>query len=70
MDKLSTELAQQIEHITDDQLDALILLVTRRFHQLRPEQEGFFLSLPQDPEKRNEALKKLVQTLRLPQNKA
>ena len=66
MSNLPEELEKQIAAIPDDQLDELILLVTRRFHQLRPEQEGIFLSLPQDPQKRDEELKKHIQFLRLP----
>jgi len=58
--------AEQIEQVTEHQIDELILLVSRRFHQLRPEREGIFLSLPQDPQKRDEELKEIVRLLRLP----
>ena len=64
--QLPDQLVQQIEQIADDQIDQLILLVTRRFHQLRPEQEGVFLSLSQDPQQRDEELKRAIQFLRLP----
>lgn len=66
---LPEQLIQQIEQITDDQIDQLILLVARRFHQLRPEREGVFFSLPQDPKERDEELKKHIQFLRLPKTK-
>ena len=39
---LPDELVQQIEQVTDHQIDELLLLVARRFNQLRPHQEGVF----------------------------
>ena len=36
-------LVQQIEQVTDHQIDALILLVAHRFNRLRPKREGFFV---------------------------
>ena len=67
---LPDALVAQIEQITDEQIDALILLVSRRYYQLRPKQEGIFLTLPQDPQKRDEELKEIIRLLRLPKNKA
>ena len=67
---LPNTLVEQIEQISETQLDELILLVSRRYYQLRPEREGIFLTLPLDPQKRDEELKELVRLLRLPQNKA
>ncbi len=64
------ELAAQIKQITDNQIDELLLLVSRQFNLLRPEREGVFISLSQDPQKRDEELKELVRLLRLPKNKA
>ena len=63
---LPDALVAQIEQITDEQIDALILLVSRRYYQLRPDREGIFLSLPQDPQKRDEELKEIIRLLRLP----
>ena len=62
-------LVEQIENITDEQIDGLILLVSRRFHQLRPDQEGVFLALSPDPARRDEELKKYIQLLRLPKTR-
>lgn len=70
MGNLPDKLVQQIEQVSDDQIDELILLVSRRFHQLRPEREGVFLSLPQDPTQRDEELKKSIHLLRLPKGSA
>ena len=67
---LPEKLIQQIESITEDQIDELLLLISRRFHQLRPEQEGVFLILSQDPKDRDEELKKYIQLLRLPKTRA
>ena len=66
MCELSDVLIQQIEQVTEQQIDELILLVSRRFHQLHPEREGFFVTLSQDPQKRDEELKKMIQQIRLP----
>ena len=66
MFNLPQDLVKQIAAIPDDQLDELILLVTRRFHQLRPDREGIFLTLSQDPQKRDEELKEIIRLLRLP----
>ena len=59
-------LVEQIEQITEAQLDELVLLVSRRYYQLRPDREGIFLTLSQDPQKRDEELKEIVRLLRLP----
>ncbi len=67
---LPDTLVEQIEQITETQLDELVLLVSRRYYQLRPDRESIFLTLPQDPQKRDEELKELVRLLRLPKNKA
>lgn len=56
-------LAQQIKQVTDYQIDELILLVARRFDQLRPKQEGFFVSLSKDPLQRRREIEFLVQDL-------
>ena len=63
---LPEELVAQINQVTEPQLDELILLVFRRFNQLRPDMESVFLSLPQDPQERDEELKRAIQFLRLP----
>jgi len=59
-------LVAQINEVTEHQIDELILLVSRRFHQLRPEREGVFISLSQDPQTRDEELKNTIRVLRLP----
>ena len=64
---LPDELTEQIAQVTEHQIDELLLLVSRRFHQLRPDREGIFLSLSQDPKKRDEELESVLQFLRLPQ---
>ena len=60
---LPAELVQQIEQVTDHQIDALILLVAHRFNQLRPEQDGFFVSLSKDPALRRKEIEYIVQDL-------
>ena len=60
---LPAELVQQIEQVTDYQIDALILLVAHRFNQLRPKQEGFFVSLSKDPALRRKELENIMQDL-------
>ena len=60
---LPAELVLQIEQVTDHQIDALILLVAHRFNQLRPEQDGFFVSLSKDPSLRREELENIMQDL-------
>ena len=60
---LPAELVQQIEQVTDHQIDALILLVAHRFNQLRPKQEGFFVSLSKDPALRRKELENIMQDL-------
>lgn len=56
-------LVQQIEQVTDHQIDALILLVAHRFNQLRPKQEGFFVLLSKDPALRRKEIEPIVQDL-------
>lgn len=63
---LPDELVQQIGHVTDHQIDELILLVSRRFNQLRPQRDGIFLSLSQDPQARNKELEEIILSIRLP----
>ena len=60
---LPGELVQQIEQVTDCQIDALILLVAHRFNRLRPKQEGFFVSLSKDPALRRKEIEYIVQDL-------
>ena len=57
---LPNELVQQIEQVTDNQIDELILLVSHRFNQLRPHQEGFFLSLSLDPMERKREIESII----------
>lgn len=57
---LPQELVQQIEQVTDFQIDELILLVCHRFNQLRPNREGVFLSLPHDPDERKKEIEKIL----------
>lgn len=57
---LPDELVQQIEQVTDYQIDELLLLVARRFNQLRPHQEGVFLSLPCDPDERKKEIESII----------
>ena len=66
MFNLPDGLIQQIEQVTDHQIDALILLVSHRFNQLRPQREGIFLSLSQDPQARNKELADIIHSIRLP----
>lgn len=56
-------LAQQIGQVTDYQIDELVLLVGHRFNQLRPKQEGFFVSLSKEPMQRRREIEFLVQEL-------
>lgn len=60
---LPGELVQQIEQVTDNQIDALILLVAHRFNRLRPKQEGFFVSLSKDPALRRKEIENILQDL-------
>ena len=54
-------LVQQIEQVTDYQIDEMILLVAHRFNQLRPKQEGFFVSLSKDPTLRRKEIENILQ---------
>ena len=58
--KLPDELVQQIQQVTDHQIDELLLLVSHRFNQLRPHQEGFFLSLSLDPMERKREIENII----------
>ena len=58
--------AAQIEQVTEFQIDELIQIVIRRYNNLHPGREGVFISLPQDPQKRDEELKEAIRLLRLP----
>ena len=60
---LPGELVQQIEQVTDFQIDELILLVAHRFNRLRPKQEGFFVSLSKDPALRRKEIENILQDL-------
>lgn len=60
---LPEELVQQIEQVTDFQIDELILLVAHRFNRLRPKQEGFFVSLSKDPALRRKEIENILQDL-------
>ncbi|MBR5022747.1 MAG: hypothetical protein IKY18_06065 [Oscillospiraceae bacterium] len=57
---LPQELVQQIEQVTDHQIDELLLLVSRRFNALRPHREGFFLSLSLDPMERKKEIENII----------
>ena len=57
---LPDELVQQIGQVTDHQIDELILLVSHRFNQLRPQREGFFLSLSLDPTERKREIENII----------
>ena len=57
---LPQELIQQIEQVTEHQIDELIFLVSHRFNQLRPNREGFFLSLSLDPVERKKELENII----------
>lgn len=60
---LPEELVLQIEQVTDDQIDALILLVAHRFNRLRPDREGFFLTVSTDSVRRQEELHYIMRDL-------
>ena len=60
---LPEELVRQIEQVTDYQIDELILLVAHRFNQLRPKQEGFFVSLSKEPALRRKEIEFFAQDL-------
>lgn len=60
---LPEELVKQIGQVTDFQIDELILLVAHRFNQLRPKQEGFFVSLSKDPALRRKEIENIMQDL-------
>ena len=62
--KLPEELVEQIEQVTDFQIDELILLVSRRFNQLRPEKEGFFVAVSTDPVRRQIELEYIIRDMR------
>jgi len=55
----------QIEQVTEHQIDELILLVSHRYNQLRPEREGMFLSLSKDLDQRRKELEQITQLLLL-----
>ena len=57
---LPQELVQQIKQVTDFQIDELILLVSHRFNELRPNREGFFLSLSLDPTERKREIENII----------
>ena len=57
-------LVQQIEQVTDYQIDELILLVAHRYNQLRPKQQGCFVSLSNDPAQRRREIEFLGQDLK------
>lgn len=57
---LPDELVQQIETVTDYQIDELLLLVSHRFNHLRPEREGFFASLSKDPVLRRQEIARMI----------
>ena len=57
---LSQELVEQIEQVTDYQIDELILLVSHRFNALRPHREGVFLSLSLDPTERKREIESII----------
>ena len=59
---LPQELVEQIEQITDHQIDELLLLVSHRFNALRPHQEGFFLSLSHDPNQRKKEIEQIIRS--------
>ena len=61
---LSPELADQIMHITDAQMDELLPLVIRRCNQLRSDTEMLFFFMPTDPKKRAKSFSQIVHSLR------
>ena len=60
---LPQEFVQQIEQVTDYQIDELILLVSYRFNQLRPDREGAFMVLSKDPALRRKEIEYITQNL-------
>ena len=63
-DHISPELAEQIARITDAQMNELLPLIVHRCNQLRSDVETLFLFLPTEPEKRAEAFRQIVRSLR------
>ena len=60
---LPDALIEQIEQVTDYQIDELILLVSYRFSQLRPKQEGLFVVLSEDPALRRKEIEHITQEM-------
>jgi len=60
---LPNGLVQQIEQVTEHQIDELILLVSHRFNQLRPKQEGLFIALSRNPALRRKEIEYITQNL-------
>lgn len=56
-------LVQQIEQVTDYQIDELIVLVAHRYNQLRPDWEGTFMVLAKEPAQRRREIEYIVQDL-------
>ena len=61
---LSPELAAQIMAISDIQMEELLPLIVRRCNQLRSDAETLFIFLPNDPQKRVDAFRQIVRSLR------
>ena len=53
----------QIEQVTEHQIDELLLLVSDRYNQLRPERDGVFLSLSKDLTQRRKELEQITKLL-------
>ena len=60
---LPNGLVQQIEQVTEHQIDELIFLVSHRFNQLRPKQEGLFIALSRNPALRRKEIEYITQNL-------
>ena len=60
---LPQEFVEQIEQVTEYQIDELIRRVLRRFGALCPDREGVFLSLSVDPNGRREEVEEITRAI-------
>ena len=59
------ELAKEIEQLDEVELNLCIHAVARRYNELVTDREGSFLSLPKDPKARDAELKRIVEFIRI-----
>lgn len=59
------ELVKKIEQLNELELNMCIHAVARRYNELVTDREGSFLSLPKDPKARDVELKRIVEFIRI-----